>query len=102
MVLVFLAPAPSTPLADSTHLDKLVHFGIFLGFAMLLHVDRAPKVWWTLLTSVAFAAAIELLQSVLPYRQGDGWDLVAGALGAAVGTVVMLVIERRSRPAPAG
>ena len=31
MVLVFLAPVPSTPLADSTHVDKLVHFGVFLG-----------------------------------------------------------------------
>jgi VanZ family protein len=49
----------------------------------------------TLLTSFAFAAAIEVVQSVLPYRQGDRWDFVAGAAGAAVGIFIMLVIGRR-------
>ncbi len=102
MVLVFLAPVPSTPLADSTHVDKLVHFGVFLGFALLLHVDRAPAVWWTLLISFAFAAAIELVQSALPYREGDAWDFVAGAAGATVGVILMLGIERRGRRAAPG
>jgi VanZ family protein len=102
MVLVFLAPVPSTPLAGSSHLDKLVHFGIFLGFALFLHVDRAPKVWSTLLISLAFAAAIELVQSVLPYREGDWWDFLAGAAGAAAGIIGMLMIERRGRRRPGG
>ncbi|MGZ8398009.1 MAG: VanZ family protein [Gemmatimonadales bacterium] len=97
MVLVFLAPAPSTPLAESSHVDKLVHFGIFLGFALFLYADRAPKVWSTLLTSFAFAAAFELAQSVLPYREGDWWDFVAGAAGATAGLIGMLMIERRAR-----
>jgi VanZ family protein len=99
MVLGFLAPVSSNPLTDSTHADKLVHFGIFLVFALLLHLDRAPKVWWTLLISFAFAAAIELAQSALPYREGDGWDFVAGAAGATVGVILMLAIERRGRRA---
>lgn len=101
MVLVFLAPVPSIPLAELPHLDKLVHFGIFLGFALFLHADRAPKVGWTLLTSFAFAAVIELMQSVLPYREGDGWDFIAGAAGATMGVALMLVIQRRARRSPA-
>ena len=96
MVLVFLAPVPATPLAESNHLDKLVHFGIFLGFALLLQVDRGPKVWWAILVSSAFAGAIELAQWVLPYREGDWWDFVAGAAGATFGTVLMLLIQRRA------
>jgi VanZ family protein len=97
MVLTFLAPVPATPLAF--HVDKLVHFGIFLGFALFLHADRAPEARWTLLFSFAFAAAIELAQSVLPYREGDWWDFVAGAAGATVGIILMLMIERRARAA---
>lgn len=97
MVLVFLAPVPATPLGESDHLDKLVHFGVFLGFALLLHVDRAPTAWWSLLTAFAFAAAIELVQWVLPYRSGDGWDFLAGAAGAICGTVLMLWFERQAR-----
>lgn len=97
MVLVFLAPVPTTPLAESNHVDKLVHFGVFLGFAMLFSVDRTPRVGWTLLTSFAFAGAIELMQWILPYRAGDWWDLVAGAAGATSGTVLVLLIRRQLR-----
>lgn len=97
MVLVFLVPVPSTPLAESNHFDKLVHFGVFLGFALLFYVDRGPKVWWALLTSFSFAAAIELVQWVLPYRSSDLWDFVAGAAGATLGTSLMLLIDRRAR-----
>ena len=97
MVLLFLAPVPPTHLAESSHVDKLVHFGIFLVFALLFHVDRAPSVWWALLTTFTFAAAIELVQSLLPYRDGDGWDFLAGAAGATCGTVLMLWFARQAR-----
>lgn len=95
MVLVFLLPVPRSPLTESSQLDKLVHFGIFLGFSLLFYFDRRLKLWWILLISFAFAAAIELVQSVLPYREGDGWDLVAGAAGASVGAVLVLIITRQ-------
>lgn len=95
MVLVFLLPVPRSPLTESGQLDKLVHFGIFLGFSLLFYFDRRLKLWWILLISFAFAAAIELVQSVLPYREGDGWDFVAGAAGASVGAVLVLIITRQ-------
>lgn len=95
MVLVFLLPVPTTPLEESRHVDKVVHFGIFLGFALLFYIDRIPKAGWTLLTSFAFAAAIEVVQWILPYREGDWGDFVAGAAGASVGAVLLLLIKRR-------
>ncbi len=96
MVLVFLLPVPRSPLTESNQFDKLVHFGIFLGFALLFYFDRRPRVGWTLLISVAFAAGIELVQWVLPYREGDRWDFVAGAAGAGLGVVLVLLIERQA------
>ena len=95
MVLVFFVPVPATPLAEATHLDKLVHFGVFLGFALLFYIDRHWKIWWTVLVAVAFAGGIELVQSLLPYRQGDWWDFLAGAAGAGLGAVLVLVIKRQ-------
>jgi VanZ family protein len=89
MVLVFLVPVPRMPLAESSQLDKVVHFGIFFGFALLFYIDRHWRVWWTLLVSFAFAAGIELVQSVLPYREGDWWDFVAGAAGATIGALLV-------------
>ena len=97
MVLGFLVPVPAIPLAELKHVDKLVHLGVFLGFALLLHIDRASGVGRTLLTSFAFAAAIELVQWVLPYREGDWWDFVAGAAGAGLGAVLVLLIERQPK-----
>lgn len=99
MALVFLAPVPAIPLVESNHVDKVVHFGVLLGFALLFYIDRAPRVGWTLLTSFAFAAAIELVQWALPYREGDWWDFVAGAAGASVGAVLMLLIDTKRRAA---
>ena len=97
MVLVFLLPVPPSPLTESNQFDKVVHFGIFLGFALLFYLDRRLRVGWTLLTSFAFAAAIELVQWVLPYRQGDWGDFIAGAAGASAGTAIVLLIERQER-----
>jgi VanZ family protein len=100
MALAFLVPVPTTPLAESTHLDKLVHFGVFLGFALLFHLDRPLKVGWTFLISCAFAGAIELVQWFLPYRDADWWDFVAGAAGAGVGAVLVLMRASRDRSKP--
>jgi VanZ family protein len=95
MLLIFLLPLPTDPLAESEYADKLVHFGIFLGFALLFYVDQHWKAWWTFLLSTAFAGAIELVQSTLRYRDGDWLDLIAGALGAGLGTVVVVLLEHR-------
>ena len=95
MVLVFLLPVPPSPLTESNQFDKVVHFGIFLGFTLLFYYDRRLTIGWTLLTSLAFAAAIELVQWFLPYRQGDWWDFVAGAAGASVGAALVVLVGRR-------
>jgi VanZ family protein len=93
MVLAFLVPVPTTPLAEANHVDKLVHFGIFLGFALLLHIDRGSTVVGILLTSFAFAGGIELVQGFLPYRDADWWDFLAGSAGAGFGVVLVSGVE---------
>ena len=98
MLLAFLLPTPATPLAESQHVDKVVHFGIFLGFSLLFYSDRHWSGWWTFLLSAAFAGVIELVQSTLPYRQGDWLDFFAGAAGAALGTALALWQQRRAGP----
>ena len=95
MLLAFLLPVPNSPVAETNGIDKLVHFGIFLGFALLFYADKHSKPWRTFLLSAAFAGAIELVQGLLPYRDGDWLDFIAGSGGAALGTVIVLWIERR-------
>jgi VanZ family protein len=95
MLAVFLLPVPATPLAEWRYIDKLMHFGIFLGFALVLHVDQHWRAWRTFLLSVAFAGGIELVQWTLPYREAEWLDFVAGAAGAALGTVLVLLFGRQ-------
>jgi VanZ family protein len=95
MVLAFLLPMPATPLAESKYVDKLVHFGIFAGFALLCWMDQQRAAWWTFFISVAFAGGIELAQWTLPWREGDWMDFAAGAAGAGLGTILVLWIERQ-------
>ena len=95
MLLAFLLPVPTSPVAESNHADKLVHFGIFLGFALLFYGDKHWKPWWNFLLSAAFAGIIELVQWNLPYRDGDWMDFIAGAAGAAVGTLVVMWLARQ-------
>jgi VanZ family protein len=95
MLLAFLLPVPTIPLAEANHVDKMVHFGVFLGFALLLYIDRASKMAWLLLISLAFAGGIELVQWFLPYRDADWWDFFAGAAGAGMGVLLVSAVEAR-------
>ena len=98
MLVVFLLPVPGGPLEPTQHIDKVVHFAIFLGFAVLFHLARSSGVVQTLLASVACAAVIEVLQLLVPYRDGDWYDLAAGAAGGAAGAALALWSARYRRP----
>jgi VanZ family protein len=96
MLVAFFVPVPAVPVSLPNQFDKMVHVGIFFGFALLLHFDRRPRPWITLLVSLAFAGVVELVQSLVPYRSGEWWDFVAGAAGAGLGVVLVVLFRRRS------
>jgi len=98
VVLGFLVPVPTMPVAVSSQFDRVVHFGVLLGFALLLRLDRGPSLGITLLVSLAFAGGIELVQSALPYRSGEWRDFVAGAAGAGMGVGLMLAFAGKAAP----
>ncbi len=82
--------------SDLLHLtDKDVHFLMFLPFVPLTYLAFASREWKfrktalfsvaMLVTAVAAAALIELIQGQTLYRSEDLWDAVAGIAGAATG-----------------
>src|SRR5215210_4396995 len=84
MLLAFLLPVPITSPTEQG--DKLVHFGMFLGFALLFWLDQRRSAWCVFLISVLFAGGIELVQWMV---------LAAGAVGAGLGTILVLRQVRR-------
>jgi VanZ family protein len=84
MLLVFLTPTPDVEVPEWRFTDKAVHFGLFFGFGLLFHLDRAPSPAKTFLISALFAAGVELVQWFLPFRDLEWSDFLAGAAGAAL------------------
>jgi hypothetical protein len=71
--------------------DKVAHAVVFAGQFALLSLGlsgRAPsgvsRLWWGGLGALALGGALELWQSLLPYRQADVWDFAADAGGIAL------------------
>ncbi len=93
-----LSPTPAPELSLSW--DKLNHLGAFaaltvcglLGFCL----HRAGS-WRVLLPLFAFGGLIELVQFAVPGRRPDWDDLVADALGMALGAGVAMALARVAR-----
>ncbi|QCB45373.1 VanZ family protein [Hydrogenophaga sp. PAMC20947] len=71
--------------------DKAQHavgFMLLSAAGLAAYPRRYRSLGWGLL---AFGAAIELAQSFTTWRQGDGWDWIADAVGIAL---VMLLAQR--------
>lgn len=78
-------PPPNIP-----HLDKIVHWGMFLILSLLLMLSAESKTTcskttlYLLVISVSFlyGGLIEILQHYFFQRSGDIWDLTADVLGS--------------------
>ncbi len=92
------APDPGGP--GFAHADKLKHVLAFaaLGFAATL-AGRAsvPRQWRVVLSLLAYGAFIEVVQSYLPSRRGDWLDMLADALGVAVGMALVVAMRKSWR-----
>ena len=93
MGLLFLLPVPHRLEAAARTYDTLVHFGVFMGFALLFRADRRATVFWTLLVAVAVAGCVELVQWVLPFRGAQWSDFAAGVAGTVAALPLSALIR---------
>lgn len=61
--------------------DKLVHFGAFFILAFTFHRAFPIPLWAGIVVLTLYGLAIEVAQSLTPYRSADVMDLVADAAG---------------------
>lgn len=97
-LVVLLAPDPDAPGSGVPGLDKVVHAAVF---ALLTGTGLAAGLAarWFVPAVLAWAALSEVLQAtLLPARSGDWRDLVADAVGVAIGVAaVRAVAANRAR-----
>lgn len=88
------------------HLDKLVHFCMYLGFSGVLWFElikseknfsfRLNGVLYGCLLPIMISGLIELLQEYCTtYRGGEWLDFLANTLGVLAATIVAYLILRR-------
>lgn len=95
LLLITLAPLPAGGeyVEAIPGLDKAIHVALFGGLALLLVWNAElwrgkAAVIKAIGLTVAAAALIEVMQAPLPYRSGDVWDFLAGAVGALLGGAI--------------
>jgi VanZ family protein len=86
-------PAPDS-IPRLPFFDKLLHTGGY-GLLGLLCCRAYRSGWpeasgrslarWSVLSATLFGLSDEIHQSFVPFRTADGWDVLADAIGAALG-----------------
>lgn len=106
LVIFVLCAMPAedipNPHLNIPHLDKVVHFGMFFIFAILLcnELEYQTKLTLrkiyliTVCISLIYGGVIELLQKCFFNRSGDMLDLLADVFGAIAGCLLYPVLKR--------
>lgn len=105
---LYLALSPNPPPPSQLMWDKLNHLVGFAGLTLAASLacsncgqginTRLRDTFRPALLMLAFGALIEVLQSFVPERSAEWADLLADALGVAVGALLATALRRLARP----
>ena len=86
-----------SPVFKIPYLDKLIHWGIFAGFAVLwLRVGESRRrSAWVILAGVGLSALTEVVQALVPaiHRDGEIGDFLIDGLGVITGVAMAHCVE---------
>ncbi len=79
--------------------DKAQHSAGFAGLAVLGHLAYPWRLWRIVLGLLAYGAGVEWAQSAAGWRDGDGLDWIADAVGVLSGSA-LVTLSRTKAPEP--
>ncbi|QIZ75590.1 VanZ family protein [Ferrimonas lipolytica] len=100
LVSYFVFSQPVGTRISIPNLDKISHFGAFLGLASLLQLASGLRRRWQMVWLTAYAALIEVVQYFLPYRSAEWLDLGADLAGALTFYLILLLVQQWPRRLP--
>ncbi|MAE70276.1 MAG: teicoplanin resistance protein VanZ [Gemmatimonadetes bacterium] len=103
--ILVLNSIPNPPSAPPTvvPVDKIVHFMEYCGLGALLFRAARGSAWkhplaWAIALGVAYGVADEVHQAYLPTRYAELADVLADAVGASAGALILRLTRRRREP----
>ena len=99
--VLVMSLAPAGVELPTTGWDKTNHLAGFAALAILGNWAYRSRSATVMAALLAYGALIEILQSFTSYRMGEWGDLLADALGVALGwglTCLPLVVDRVKAP----
>ena len=95
VMVLLLAPIRAPRVAARVpEADKIVHAALFGLMAYLIWWNLTARRWtralWAVALSGLLASAVEVLQSIIPYRSADPVDAAAGLAGAVLCAALLL------------
>lgn len=113
LIILILCGAPSSEFPSMgflnvPHLDKVVHFGLYVVFTLLILSETNTKrilggldrkaIIISLFISIAYGLLIELMQLlVFESRGAEFWDFVANTIGAISAVLTYRLANRLSK-----
>ena len=92
VISVIPLPQAGPPLPSFDQILHILAYLIFSWILMRAHLasgrQQPDAMIAAILGAAGYGAFCELLQWVLPYRQVEGWDLLANIVGGVLGTQV--------------
>jgi VanZ family protein len=86
------------------HLDKLVHFTMYMLLSFLIAIEyfkNSSKLLCRLIIPVAIAilygGILEILQRLSSYRSTDIFDFVFNVLGAVMGIIIFMILTKMNK-----
>ena len=92
-VVSWLAFTPAPPPVMDTGWDKLNHFATFATLTVLACVGYASR-WRVAAALLSYGIFIECVQAFIPERTAEAADVLADAVGIAIGLVVAALLLR--------
>ncbi len=96
--LAFTSNPPRNPLVQSDKINHLLAFSSLAVAAAFAVAPGARRLALAALGLLAYGGMIEIVQSQLPYRSGEWLDLLADAVGIALGLALATALRLRHPP----
>jgi len=101
MIYLLLSPSRDLPKVPTfPHMDKLIHFTLYLIFTFLClfasSIKKSRNIPWIIIMVFAMCFTTEFLQKIMPYgRSFEYYDMMANSCGIIVGLLFFNYIRKR-------